>query len=367
MIGLLAEIAEACDLSLPERYIRPIGVVGTGAILDVGHLPVYKAAGIPVPAIWGRNRSHAERLAQVHGIPRVHGTLDELLADPDVAVVDIAVVPEAQLEIALRALDAGKDVMCQKPLALDVADAERIVERADARGRKVAVQQQMRYEEGMLAARAMIERGWIGEVTTISFDVNIDTDLAGWGWLGTVPRLEIYFHSIHYLDTLRAFLGEPSAVFGTQWRLPGQKPVGETRTVSVLLYPGDVRGLVHSNQENLAGDNEARFRIDGSEGAIRGTLGLLSDYPRGRPDTLELWSRVMPTDGWLPYPVTRRWVPDAFLGPVGSLLRAMKDGGEPESGARDNLRTLRLVEALYRSGETGQVVEIPGSEPAGPT
>jgi predicted dehydrogenase len=85
---------------------------------------------------------------------------------------------------------------------------------------------------------------------------------------------------------------------------------------------------------------------------------LLSDYPRGRPDTLELWSRVLPTDGWLPYPVTRRWVPDAFLGPVGSLLRAMRDGGEPESSARDNLRTLRLVEALYRSGETGQVISI---------
>jgi predicted dehydrogenase len=358
VIGLLAEIAEACDVTLPERYVRPFGLVGTGAILDVGHLPVYRSAGIPVPAVWGRNRSHAERLAQAHGIRRVHDTLDDLLADPDVAVVDIAVVPQAQVEIALRALEAGKDVMCQKPLALDVEDAARIVARADELGRKVAVQQQMRYEEGMRAARAMIERGWIGQVTTISFEVNIDTDLAGWGWLGEVPQLEIWFHSIHYIDTLRAFLGEPTRVFGTQWRLPGQRPAGETRTVSVLMYPGDVRGLVHSNQENLAGDNEARFRIDGSEGAIRGTLGLLSDYPRGRPDTLELWSRVMPTDGWLPYPVTRRWVPDAFLGPVGSLLRAIRDGGEPESGARDNLRTLRLVEALYRSGETGQVVEI---------
>lgn len=365
MIGLLAEIADACDLSLPERYLRPIGIVGTGAILDVGHLPAYKDAGIPVPAIWGRDRSHAERLAQVHGISRVHDSLDDLLADPDVAVVDIAVVPEAQVEIALRALDAGKDVMCQKPLALDVEDAARIVERADARGRKVAVQQQMRYEEGMLAARAIIERGWIGEVQTISFEVNIDTDLAGWGWLGSAPRLEIFFHSIHYIDTIRAFLGEPVAVFGTQWRLPGQRPLGETRTVSVLIYPGDVRAVVHSNQENLAGDNEARFRIDGSKGAIKGDLGLLADYPRGRPDTLQLWSSVMPTDGWLPYPVTRRWIPDAFLGPVGSLLRAIVDGGEPESGARDNLRTLRLVEALYRSGETGQVVETAGHAPAG--
>lgn len=358
MIGPLAEIAAACDLALPERYARPIGIVGSGAILDVAHLPVYRRAGIPVAAIWGRNRHHAERLAQAHGIGRVHATLDELLADPEVAVVDIAVVPEAQSEIALRALDAGKDVICQKPLALDVADAERIVERAELRGRLVAVQQQMRFEEGILAARAMVRAGWIGQVTAIRFDVDIATDFAGWGWLGHVPRLEIMFHSIHYLDTIRAFLGDPTAVFGTQWRRPGQKPVGETRTLSVLLYPGDVRGIVHANHENVAGDNEARYRIDGTEGSIRGTIGLLYDYPAGRPDTLEVWSRALPTDGWLPYPVTGRWIPDAFLGPVGSLLRAIADGGEPETSGRDNLRTLMVADALYRSGETGQVVEL---------
>ena len=248
--------------------------------------------------------------------------------------------------------------MCQKPMALDSRDAERIVKRAEQRGRKVAVQQQMRYEEGMAVARAMVERGWIGEVATISFYINIDTNYAGWGWLGEVAQLELWYHTIHLIDTVRALLGEPSAVFGTQWRLPGQKPVGETRTVSVLMYPGDLRAVMHANHENPAGDNEARFRIDGSDGSIRGTLGLLDDYPGGRPDTVELWSRVLPTDGWLPYPVTRRWVPDAFLWPVGSLLRAMKDGGEPESGARDNLKTIRLIEALYRSGETGQVVVV---------
>ena len=191
MIGSLAEIAAACDLTLPARYIRPIGIVGTGAILDVGHLPVYRAAGIPVPAIWGRTRGHAERLATAHGIPRVHDSLEALLADPEIAVVDIAVVPEAQLDIALAALGAGKDVMCQKPLALSVTDAVRLADEADRLGRKVAVQQQMRYEEGMLAARAMVERGWIGEVTTITFEVNLETDFGSWGWLGEAPRLEI--------------------------------------------------------------------------------------------------------------------------------------------------------------------------------
>jgi predicted dehydrogenase len=359
VIGPLAEIAAACDLTVPAAHRRPIGIVGSGAVLDVAHLPVYRSAGIPVPAMWARNARHAERLAKAHGIERVYGTLDELLADPEVAVIDIAVSPEAQVEIALRALDAGKDVMCQKPFALDVLDGIAIAERAEAMGRRVAVQQQMRFEEGILAARAMVAKGWIGEVTSIAVDVNISTDFASWGWLGVVPRLEIYFHSIHYVDTIRSILGEPASVFGTQWRRPGQKPVGETRTAAILVYPGDVRATILSNHENVAADNEARWRIDGSEGSIRGTIGLLYNYPHGRTSTVEVFSRVLPTDGWLHYPVTGRWIPDAFLGPVGSLLRAIAQGGEPETSARDNLATLRVVEALYQSGDTGQAVAIP--------
>jgi predicted dehydrogenase len=125
-----------------------------------------------------------------------------------------------------------------------------------------------------------------------------------------------------------------------------------------MLYPGDARGIILANHENVAGDNEARFRIDGAEGSIRGTIGLLYDYPKGRVDTVELSSRSLPTDGWVPYPVTRRWIPDAFLGPVSSMLRAMAEGGEAETSGRDNLQTLRVAEALYASGETGQVVPI---------
>jgi predicted dehydrogenase len=358
MIDRLAAIAATCDLSIPEAHRRPIGIIGSGAILDVAHLPVYRRAGIPTPAIWARNPMHAERLAKAHGIDRVHLTLDDLLADPEVAVVDVAVVPEAQAEIALRALDAGKDLICQKPLALRVDEAEEIARRAAALGRRVAVQQQMRFEEGMRAAIEMVKAGWIGAVNSITFDVNIATDFASWGWLGSVPRLEIYFHSIHYLDTIRALVGDPVAVYGTQWRRPGQKPVGETRTISVLVYAGDLRALVNVNHENVAADNEARFRIDGTDGSIRGTLGLLYNYPKGRTDTLELFSNVLPTDGWLPYPVSQRWIPDAFAGPVKSLLAAIAENGEPETSARDNVRTLRVVDALYRSGETGAVVRI---------
>jgi predicted dehydrogenase len=105
---------------------------------------------------------------------------------------------------------------------------------------------------------------------------------------------------------------------------------------------------------NIAGDAEATFRIDGSEGSIKGTLGLLYDYPHGRPDTLSVFSRTLPTDGWLPYPVTTRWLPDAIAGPMGSLLKAVAEDGTPATSGADNLMTIRLVQALYRSMDSGE-------------
>ncbi|MFG1973990.1 hypothetical protein ACGFJC_32080 [Nonomuraea fuscirosea] len=129
---------------------------------------------------------------------------------------------------------------------------------------------------------------------------------------------------------------------------------GETRTISTLVLPGDVRALVHATHENRTGDPEASFRVDGTEGAIKGTLGLLYDYPHGRPDTLEVSSRVLRTDGRLPYPVTRRRLPDTVAGPMGSLLAAVAEGGEPETSGADNLGTLRLLDALYQSMDSGE-------------
>ena len=129
--------------------------------------------------------------------------------------------------------------------------------------------------------------------------MDIATDFAGWGWLGHVPRLEILFHSIHYLDTIRAFLGDPTAVFGTQWRRPGQKPAGETRTLSVLLYPGDVRGIVHAGAN---GDQSAVVcGLDLSAGQIRIAGAATVPSERGgevRPEKISLKDGVLQVEAW---------------------------------------------------------------------
>lgn len=354
MLDVLDPIARACDLTIPPEHRRPIAIVGAGAIVDYAHLPAYRAAGLRVKGIHDLDAARARDVAARHGVERTYGRLDELLADDEVEVVDIAVLPDAQPDIARAALAAGKHLLCQKPLAREVGVAESLVAAAEQHGRKLAVNQQLRFDEGIAAARAMVRAGWIGAPTTMSFNVDIATDWSQWPWLERSERLEIMFHSIHYLDAVRSILGDPDRVWCTGSRTPGQRPRGETRTITALVYPGDVRAVLSVNHENRAGDTVAGFRLDGSDGTIRGTVGLLYDYPRGRPDTVEVWSASLPTDGWLSYPVTTRWLPDAFAGPMGSLLAAIATGGTPATDGRDNLGTLRLVDALYRSMDSGE-------------
>jgi predicted dehydrogenase len=350
----LQPIAAACDLTVPVPARKTIGVVGAGAITQVAHLPAYRKAGLTVAGICDLDGARAEKVRQEFDLPRTY-TLDELLADPAVEIVDVAVVPEAQPAIVRQALAAGKHVLAQKPLAVNSELGAELVKAAQAAGRSLVVNHQMRYGEGMAAARAMAEAGWIGEVTAVVVDVDIDTDFTAWDWLVTSPRLDLMYHSIHYFDTVRALMGDPSTVYCAGGRRPGQAVAGETRTFTTLTFDGGRRGLVKVNHENHTGDQSATFRIDGSHGSIRGTIGLLYDYPHGRPDTVEVNSQVLPTDGWLPYPVTTRWIPDAFAGPMRALMLEVAGEAPAPTTAADGLRTLQLVEACYASLESGEV------------
>jgi predicted dehydrogenase len=353
MLDELLPVAGAFDLRVPKEQRLPIAIVGAGAIVGVAHLPAYRKAGLDITGIFDISQARARETADRYQVSRVYRGLDELLTDDAVRVVDIAVSPEAQPAIVSAALREGKHVLAQKPLAPTLAAARELADQAERSGCRLAVNQQMRYGEGMAVARAMVAEGWIGDVTAVDFHVNISTDWTAWDWIVTSPELDLRYHSIHYLDSVRALLGTPDTVFCAAARRPGQVAAGETRTMSTLVYDRGPRAALHVNHENIAGDYEARFRVDGSEGSIRGTIGLLYDYPYGRPDSLDVWSRVLPTDGWLPYPVTTRWIPDAFAGPMRALLESVATGEPAPTDARDNLHTLALLEALYRSVSSG--------------
>ncbi len=358
MIDLFADVSEYCRLEVPEQHRLPIAIVGAGGIVDGAHLPAYALAGLTVVGITDVDLDRARDVATRHGIPRVYGSLEELLADEESVVVDIAVPVDQQPAVFTAAIAAGKHVLAQKPFADNPAMARELDAIARESGLIAAVNQQLRFDEGIAAAHRMVELGWIGTVTSFSITVNITTDWKQWAWAQAMPRLEIMVHSIHYHDTVRWFMGEPASVYAVAGRTPGQYPIGETRTISTYTFETNASAVVHVNHINNGGDNSSEFRIDGTGGAIRGTLGLLYDYPAGRPDTLEVISSELPTDGWVPYPVTQRWFPHAFIGTMGSVLEAVSTGSTPRSSVSDNVKTVELVDALYRSMESNEVVHL---------
>jgi len=358
MADVFAQIREAIAITVAPELKVPIAIVGAGEIVDLAHLPAYEAHGLKIAGITDLNLDKAKDVATRHGIARVYRSPAEIAADPGVAVVDIAVFPWVQNEIAVPMLDAGKHLLCQKPLSYDFAEATRLVRHAEERKRLLAVNQQLRFSESVAAAMAMARMGWIGDPFEMSWQFHVYTPWESWPWIAKQPRLDLNQFTIHFIDAVRTILGEPLFVYGTQAREPGQPEAGETRTISVLEFKGETRALLCSFHKNRTADPRAEFRIDGTQGSIRGTIGLMYDYPRGRADTLELSSRVLPTDGWLPYPVTTRWIPTAFIGPMASLLNAIAKGGQPLTNGRDNLATLRIVHALYESGRDHSVVKL---------
>ena len=353
MIEQFNEVAQRCDLTIPASHRLPIAHVGAGKIVAGAHLPAYRQAGLEIVGVYDKEVERARTFAREQGLPKAYASLEELCRDDAVAVVDIAVPPWEQPAIVTALLDAGKHVLCQKPLALDSATATSMAEHAEKRRRKLAVNQQMRWDEGIAAARAMLQLGWIGEPLWLEMLVDIFIDWTP--WMSPQKHVQLWYHAIHELDSIRSILGDPQKVWCTGASRPGQKPTGETRVVIGMIYPGELRAMVHVNSENLFEPN-ATFRIGGTEGVIRARLERF--YGEGAPDTIAVQSRLLPTDGWLPYPCTMRWFIDAFIGPMRSLLWAIATGGEAFTSGRDNVKTIRLIEALYRSIETGNG-EIP--------
>ena len=166
-----------------------IGIVGAGGIVKAAHLPAYRAAGFAVSAIYDRESERATALAAEFDIPHVCRTLDEMLHDPSLEVIDIAVPPEAQAQVVYGAVRQGKHLLCQKPLARTAAEAKLLLEAAEAASVKLAVNVSMRWAPAMRETTGLIRGGAIGDVTSALFDVKYYENWELWPWLLGSDRL----------------------------------------------------------------------------------------------------------------------------------------------------------------------------------
>jgi predicted dehydrogenase len=341
-----------------------IGCVGAGFIMADVHLAAYAEAGFPVVAIASRTPAKAAEVARRWGIGRVHGTPLELVEDPEVEIVDMAFPPDQQPELIRHALKQPhiKAVLAQKPLAMDLAAAEAVVEECRAAGKVLSVNQNMRFDQSMRVLKQLLDRGNLGEPVIATIEMRA---IPHWQeFLRAYGRLTLLNMSIHHLDVLRFLFGDPSEIFTAARPDPRTTfPHTDGVTVSTLRFPS---GLIAVSLEDVwsgpraegfRSDIYIKWRVEGTDGLAQGTIGW-PDYPSGSPSTLRYNSRRATGGEWVEPRWETMWFPHAFKGVMAQLQDALRDGREPELSGRDNVMTMALVEAGYRSIKEGRSVRL---------
>lgn len=338
-----------------DRARHSVGLVGAGAIAATAHLPAYRANGVTVRAVYDRDEEAARRVATAFEIRTVCGSLEELLARSDLTIIDVAVPADFNVEIALQCLDAGKDVLLQKPMAPSVADARIIVEAADRLGRSVAVNHQMRWTPSVRAATHLLRADALGPVVHFSMRCNRRTDWSQWPWLAAIPFPELWYNTIHNLDATRAWFGNPATVYARLGVDPRNPIDGPTRAVIVLGYESGMTGVIDVGHESHKppSDWTSEFTIEGTELLCEGRIGALIGEPGEVPDAIWLHGG---DDDPLFRELEGNWFPDAFIAPMAGLMASIETGVPSETSAAAAIQTLELVEAVQASHEAGQVV-----------
>lgn len=346
----------------PRRADYAIGAIGAGFIMADVQLVAYHEAGFDVAAIASRTPAHARRAAARHGIPVVHDTVDALLADERIELLDIAVPPHVQGEIIRKALrhDHVRGILAQKPLALNRSEAAELVEACAAAGVPLAVNQNMRFDPSIRGLAALLARGDLGEPVLATIEMRA---VPHWqDYLRAYDRLTVLNMSIHHLDAFRYLLGDPARVFASARTDPRTEFAHRDGIVLyVLEYAGGLRASawddVWAGPDDAGRDDFVRLRLEGTEGIAQGTVGW-PRFPERVPSTLSVTSQRH-GGGWHHSRWRQAWFPDAFAGPMTNLMRALEEGGPvPDIDGRDNLGTMALVDACYRSLDEHRVVHL---------
>jgi predicted dehydrogenase len=337
---------------------RPIVVVGAGGIVRAAHLPAYRALGFPVAGVYDLRPDAARATADAFSIATVFPTLADAAAAPD-AVFDLA-VPGDQILSILPQLPRGAAVLMQKPMGPDLQSARAIRRCCHERALTAAVNFQLRFAPNVIVLRDLVVRGGLGDIVDIDVRIVIDQPWHMWSFLEGAPRLEVPYHSIHYLDAIRWLVGEPSGVHCRTLRHPALPALADTRSSIVLDYGDAVRCSLTLNHTHRAGPKHraSQMIVEGLAGAARVTWGVNLAYPAGPPDTME----IARTGDWTAVPLRGSWFTAAFEGPMSNLQRVV--AGEDRvlvSGVDDAIRTMALVEACYTSSARGGT-PIPASE-----
>ena len=330
---------------------RPVVFIGAGAIVRGSHLPAYARIGVPSAGVYDLSADAARSTADAFSIPRVFDTIDEAAAAPGV-VFDVAVPGDAITGVLAR-LPAGSPVLIQKPMGQNLAAAREILALCRERRLVAAINFQLRFSPNILAIQDLIARGFLGTITDIEVRISVRQPWENWPFLRGIPRLEVLYHSIHYLDTIRRLAGEPGGAYCKAVGHPDLPEFGDPRSSIILDYGNTIRcslALNHTHRHDMT-HRASWMKVEGTRGSAIATMGVNLEYPKGLPDRLEI---AEVGGGWTEVPLRGSWFTEAFEGPMSNMQRVVT-GEDPAlvSPVEDAIRTMAVVEACYQSSAAG--------------
>ena len=314
----------------PQKYHPGIGIIGCGGIV-FSHLKGYELGKYRIVAMADINEKNLkEKSALVPGV-KTFTDYRELLALPEVKVVDCATHPAPRVQIIKDALKAGKHVLSQKPFVLDLKIGEELVKFAEKKKLLLAVNQNGRWNSVWNYAYQAIRTGLIGEIMSVHMRCHWDHNGIVGKEFNKIRHVILYDFGIHWFDILCCWMNKkPKRVFASFAKAVNQKANPPLLAQVIIEYEKAQATLVFDGSQSIGGEDS--FFIGGTKGSVVCTGSDLSHH------ILELRTK----EGTFRPNLKGSWFPVGFHGTMGELLCAIEKNRKPWNNAKDNLNSLQL-------------------------
>ncbi len=332
-----------------------IGILGTGVIMRDFHLVTLRDhPRAEVVAAANQHPASLERLAADFKIPRTYSSFEALAADPEIDAVINGLPNYLHAPVTIQMLRAGKHVLCEKPMAKNVAEGQAMLAAARAAGRKLMIAHMWRFDREIVWLRDLVANGKLGRVFKAKSHAIwlydgprpgswfVTPELAGGGALADM--------GIHSIDTLRYVLGgaRPLRVFATAGTFFKDITLDDTATL-LLEFEGGITALVEAGWYHLFADGlEGYTQVYGTEGYAQVLPAQLQSRVEG------VWSVTAPQ---MPARQQQCDLP-MYQAQMDHFVSCVLEDREPSPNGEEGLWAMSILEAAYQSARLGEAVAI---------
>ncbi|MCY0875046.1 MAG: Gfo/Idh/MocA family oxidoreductase [Firmicutes bacterium] len=347
-----------------------VGIIGSGLIARLAHAPGYQKAGANIVATADLVEDRAKQLAEDFSIAHTYTDYRELLARPDIEAVSICVPNYMHKEITIAALEAGKHVLCEKPMAMTVEEATAMLHASEKTGKILMLGFNNRFRSDVQRLKKVIDSGELGDIYYVKTGY-IRRRGTPFGWFtvkeesGGGPVIDL---GVHVIDMTRYLMGNPKpvSVMASTYRKFGHYTLMDTDAWCSSDVKEGLRTGEQFDVEDLATamirfDNGATMVVEASWASNIGerdsVYASLLGEKAGAQLTPEL-TVFSEQDGMLTDKKINTVNRNAHAEEIKHFVNCVKEGTTPISTARHGVEIQQILNAIYESAKLGRSVDI---------